>query len=59
MKENSMYAAEFARLGGNIQTTPDLPVFNEGYDTEKLSRQRDESPFHKKERSEIDLSLLD
>lgn len=59
MKENSMYAAEFARLGGNIQTTPYLPVFNEGYDTEKLSRQRDESPFHKKERSEIDLSLLD
>ena len=59
MKENSMYAAEFARLGGNIQTTPDLPVFNEGYDTEKLSKQTDESPFHKKERSEIDLSLLD
>ena len=59
MKENSMYAAEFARLGGNIQTTPDLPVFNEGYDIEKLSGQRDESPFHKKERSEIDLSLLD
>lgn len=59
MKANSMYAAEFARLGGNIQTTPDLPVFNEGYDTEKLSMQKDESPFHKKERSKIDLSLLD
>ena len=59
MKENSTYATEFARLGGNIQTTPDLPVFNEGYDTEKLSRRTDESPFHKKERPTIDLSLLD
>lgn len=40
MRENSMYVTEFARLGGNIQTTPDLPVFNEAYDTDRLLREK-------------------
>ena len=63
MKENSMYVTEFARLGGNIQTTPDLPVFNEGYDTDKLFREKEEktasSPFASNKREKVDLSFLD
>lgn len=63
MRENSMYVTEFARLGGNIQTTPDLPVFNEAYDTDRLLREKEEktasSPFASNKREKVDLSFLD
>lgn len=63
MRENSMYVTEFARLGGNIQTTPDLPVFNEAYDTDRLLREKEEktasSPFASNKREKVDLSFLE
>lgn len=63
MRENTMNVTEFARLGGNIQTTPDLPVFNEAYDTDRLLREKEEktasSPFASNKREKVDLSFLE
>lgn len=63
MRENARYAAECARLGVDFLTTPDLPVFNEAYDTDRLLREKEEktasSPFASNKREKVDLSFLD
>lgn len=63
MRENTRYAAECARLGVDFLTTPDLPVFNEAYDTDRLLREKEEktasSPFTSNKKEKVDLSFLD
>lgn len=63
MRENTRYAAECARLGVDFLTTPDLSVFNEAYDTDRLLREKEEktasSPFTSNKKEKVDLSFLD
>lgn len=63
MRENARYTAECARLGVDFLTTPDLPVFNEAYDTDRLLREKEEktasSPFASNKKEKVDLSFLD